>query len=293
MNKDILKEEEEKEDPVKKLEEIDDKYSAIDSVDAPETLGLEKKEMVEMSDDEIVSIAKDKVGDADSGKKTIEDDYAKKIDMLTNEKEERHEKSKANQEYINQTFDNNAKTVSDQALKRGLARSSIIIGQIASVESQRAKELTEEMNSVNKKFAEIENEVKNLNAEKETALDNFDLAYAKKLEKAISDKREELEKQKQEIIEFNNKVDELEAEYKISLDKQKQAKAKSNMEMKEKYGYTPNELKAADEKYNYMIAYIDTLSKQEAISLLLNDEKIQKLLGDKFMSVYAYARNRK
>ena len=81
MNKDILKEEEEKEDPVKKLEEIDDKYSAIDSVDAPETLGLEKKEMVEMSDDEIVSIAKDKVGDADSGKKTIEDDYAKPSDV--------------------------------------------------------------------------------------------------------------------------------------------------------------------------------------------------------------------
>ncbi len=290
--KDKDKENEEKEDPVKVLEEIENKYSSMDYVDAPESLGLEKREFKDMSDDELLAEVTKKVGNKEDGIKEIDDNYSKKIKALEDSSVTIVDNSKVNEEKINKAYDMSSKNMSDDALKRGLARSSIIIGQIAGIENERAKELTLEMKSVNEKLETVEKDIAGLYAAKEEALDAFDIKYAKSIEEALATKKEELEKQRQEVIEFNNKVDELEAEYKLSLDKQKQAKAKSNIETKAKYGYTSDELKMAEEKYDYMIEYLNKMSKADALNLLLSDEKIQSLLGEKFMAVYAYTRNR-
>lgn len=281
-----------KEDPVQKLEEIESKY-AMDYVDAPESLGLEKKEFNDLSDDELYNKAVEKIGSSERGKKDIEDKYNAKLEVLNQDAKRVKENSKAKTSEIENVYNNKQKNISDDALKRGLARSSIVIGKIAQVESERATVLQKELDDLSEKIMGVENEINKLNEDKEKALDDFDLSYAKAIEENIKEKRAELDKQKEEVIEFNNKVDELEAEYKISLDKQKQAKLKNNMQIKAEYGYTPDELKMQEEKYNYMINYLNSMTRSEAVNFLLNDEKIQKLLGDKFMAVYAYVRNRK
>lgn len=286
-------EEKEKEDPVEELEKIDEKYSKLDYVNAPESLGLEKKEYISLTDDEIESLVKEKVGSKESGVEKIQNDYLKKLNALEGNKQTIEKNSDKAKAEINEVYDNQNKIVSDDVLKRGLARSSIAISKIAGVERARADELTKEMEEVNSKLSAVQNEIISLEGQKEEALDSFDLSYAKKIEEEINNKKAELEKQKNEVIEFNNKVTELEAEYKLSLDKQKQDAEKHNIEMKEKYGYTQNELDAEDAKYEYMMSYLEKLSKAEALDLLLNNEKIQSLLGENFMAIYAYTRNRK
>ncbi len=288
-------EKERENDPIKHLEEIQKKYGNLDYIDAPPTLGLEKKTFNDMSNDELLDYALKSVDktQTDKNKQEISDLYGGKIDKKNDKKTELEETGKKSQSIINAAYDKSSKNLSNDALKRGLARSSIVINQLSGLEENRAKDLVEEMNTINTKMSNISEEIAELEKSRDSALEDLDISYAKSLEKSISEKRKELDKEKEEVFAFNNKVDQLEADYQIELEKQRKAKRKENMEYRAKYGYTLDELKMQNEMYNYMMNYLGNMSKKDALAELLGKSEYERLLGDKYLEIYAFTRNRK
>ncbi len=275
------------------LKDIERNYSQNDYVDAPESLGLQTVDVPEKTEEELLSLAKASLESKYNQKaETTNDSFAKQIESLLASKENAQKTAEQKTQQITSTYDNSIKETEAQALKRGLARSSIIISQIAGLEGEKASELSGVLSNLQDNLLESENQINKLESELQVALNNLDLEYAVELETEIENARTEYEKARQEAIEFNNNVAKLEAEYKLKLDQQKLNKQSELTQLENKYGadYTKNLI--ATEQYNYLKNYLDTLDKDYAISLLLTNKEFQSILGDRYSELYQYLRSK-
>ena len=203
-------------DVLNDLKEIERRGAQGGEVDAPESLNLQKVEFEEKTDDELSELAKNSLASKYNTKKqSTNDSFEKQIDNLLKQSEENKKQAESQKESVNEIFDNSIKETENQALKRGLARSSVIIGQVANLEGSRANELANILKDINDNLTYTENKISELENEKERALDDLDIEYAMELNEKIQSVKDDYTKQKQQAIEFNNDVEKLEAEYNV------------------------------------------------------------------------------
>ena len=140
-------------------------------------------------------------------------------------------------------------------------------------------QLTNDINSLNEQIA-------SLNSEREQAIKDFDIEYAIKVNEKIAELEQEIQDKNDEITEYNNKIAQIEAEY-------KQSSIESNNKINSDYldnliDYAENKgtiLSMRDSAYAQVIdEYLNGLSKEDALSELQNNSYIKELLG----SNYAY-----
>jgi len=271
------------------LNEIKNKYKSLDFVDAPETLGLEKIEIKEYSDDDINKLAKDSLAQKYNLKTTnTNESFKNKIDDIIKNNKDLSIQNEYNVEKVNNYYDQSIKETENQALKRGLARSSIIISEISNIEGSRAKELSNILQNLQNSIFENEVKIQNLNQQKEQALSNLDIEYALELEEKIKDLTDDYNKKKEEAIKFNNNVEKLEADYKLNLDKQKLDKKKQTLALKEKYGEDIYQNEIQENQYSYLKNYFDTLDPKYALSIFLTNKDLKNILGDNYAKMYKY-----
>ncbi|NLZ25421.1 MAG: hypothetical protein GX891_03070 [Clostridiales bacterium] len=286
-------------DTVDKLKELEDEY--LKSVNEkqmqkvaelfPETLGLEKKQYQPKSDEELRAQAEAEL------KSSLEENKQKIIaDILSRQEslDESANKLKGEKEeglkQIEELYDNLKKKAQNEALKRGLARSSIIMGQISDYDEKGMKNMAE----IEAKYIEaingINKEISKLEADKEIALGNLDLKYASDLAKRIA----ELEKEREQTIlqyeKYNSEIAEKERKYLLSRDEEiakylKGKEAAENELRKERQKYD-SELNYDDEKqrnyaerYSIALSYYMTLSPDIAADALEASPNMRYYLG--------------
>ncbi|MBE5734879.1 MAG: hypothetical protein E7361_00275 [Clostridiales bacterium] len=242
-----------------------------------------KLELKDYKDNTIAKINSDieaKILDQESKKQKAEDTY---------------NMSKANaKEYYEKVRED----ASQDALRRGLSRSSIIINKLDAfdkAELDRYNALNDELNaSIN----EIDNSISSLKSQQTDALRNFDIEYAVKLQDKINSKIEELEKKQEEVIKYNNEIAEKENEYNTKyaqlledLQQSNWDKEKELMEYAGKYGVNMLSNYKATQKYNIAEKYLDNISSADAVHLLKNNAELRELLGnsniDKLLKKYS------
>ena len=84
---------------------------------------------------------------------------------------------------INNVFDSEVFAVENQAIKRGLARSSIVLMQLSRVESERAENLTETMRKLESSINSIESKIETKTRELDLAIEALDIEKIDKIEK--------------------------------------------------------------------------------------------------------------
>lgn len=281
-----------KEDPIEKLKEIDERIDLLEFYDVPETLGLEKKEKPTFNEEEkrqeLIKILDDEKVEKE---KEINKDFDDKLISYENEKVDLSKLKQENEKAINEIYDHQSLSVESQAIKRGLARSSIVINQLSKVESDRANKLNENLDDINNKVNNIENEINELIISRDDALKNLDLDYAEELELRLEESKNEYKKAVDEVIEFNNNVFKLESEYKLKYEAEK-IKWKENVLDLNKYGYDEFRTKIKNAKYDYMISYLSNFSKVEALNILTSNPNFKDLLGEDYSRVYDYLINK-
>ncbi len=277
-------------DVLNDLKEIERRGAQGGEVDAPESLNLQKVEFEEKTDDELSELAKNSLASKYNTKKqSTNDSFEKQIDNLLKQSEENKKQAESQKESVNEIFDNSIKETENQALKRGLARSSVIIGQVANLEGSRANELANILKDINDNLTYTENKISELENEKERALDDLDIEYAMELNEKIQSVKDDYNKQKQQAIEFNNNVEKLEAEYKLKLDDQKLQRQKQTTELKDKYGVDYAKEQIKDNQYEYMKNYVDSIDKDYAIDLLTRNKEFENLMGsNRYKQLLAY-----
>lgn len=273
-------------DGAKKIKE---EYESGAVIDAPSSLGLEKIEVINKSDNDIVSEAKKSLeGKYNASKDKTNESFSNKINSIIESNKNLISGSEEDKQSINLLYDKSIKETENQALKRGLARSSIIISEISSLEGSRANELSKILTNLETNLKSNEEQIKQLSEQKDKALETLDLESAIELDSEITKLTEKYQKAREDAIKFNNNVEKLEAEYKLDLDKQKQSKLKENLALEKQYGVNYQELEMKQKQFDYLKNYLDTLDRDYALNLLLTNKEFKQILGNKYSNMYKY-----
>ena len=273
--------------PFEELEKIDEFYR--NKAGADEGLGL--KELDEPTDTR-EDIEKRVTASADAKydklKKAEQEKFDESVRASEKSKSQAQDNFAASESKINSYYDASVTAAENQALKRGLARSSIIIGQLDGIEKSRASELSSSAANLAKTLSDIDTNLNSLEAKRNSALESLDLEYASEvqteIEKAVSD----LNKKKQEVIDFNNKVKQLEGEYGLKKEKQEASIKQAENEFRLKNGMDVDAGydEATRTKMMYCLEYLNGMKRADALKKLTSDNMFAYYLGNAWLDVY-------
>lgn len=274
--------------PLGELEKIDEFYKNKKEQEFKPNLGLEELEMPTQTEQDTIKGA---TLDMDSKyaklKQNELDEFERNSALKEQQKEIAKEYASANETKVNKIYDASVVSAENQALKRGLARSSIIIGQLDGIEKGRAQELSKVATDLTQELSNLDQELASLNTKKDNALEILDIDYASELQGEIEKRLTELDKKKKEITEFNNKVKQLEGDYQMDRNKELHKQEMDNAEFKQKYGQSAsNSDEQASVKMMYMMDYLNKMPRNDALKKLTSDSMFAYYLGDKYMEVY-------
>lgn len=276
------KNENETDELLKKLTEAEERYrNRLEKAQAGSTLQQEKLEYELPTDEEISGAAEREA------KKYYEENAAKtneKYDALREELKAREESRKALTEraekQIEEIYRERRKDAENQALARGLGRSSIIMGQIEEFDRGRIDDTNKLYAESADALTEIVSELDSLEAKRTAELNALEYDSAGVTEEKIRKLKEERDEKLEEMIKYNNTIAEKQQRY---SDSKGGATAEQLAELKEA---------SAKEKYAIAKSALDRKTAAQAFETLISDRQYQELLGDYYSYLLNYYRKR-
>ncbi|MBD5131958.1 MAG: hypothetical protein HDT28_05135 [Clostridiales bacterium] len=176
---------------------------------------------------------------------------------------------------LDKQYEEGVRAVDNDAIKRGLARSSIAAVNRAELEKEYIKSNADIASSYGKKISELDKDIAQISSKLQSALNDFNLSYASKLNQTLSSLKDERDKKIIEVEKYNNSVREKQAEldgermklesdlYSAQLSQEKQANGLSLLNSEQR-----DEIYKA--VYGKMNEYLASLTPQQAKLELLN-----------------------
>jgi len=261
------------------LKKLDGKYEfhAKNPYNLPKTQDLTLMAYDGMSREEINEYAKAKLAaEYAAALKNIDGGTERAKNDLTAYKEKLNAAAGETMGAIDEAYKGAAAAASNDALKRGLARSSIIVNKLAELENQKAGAKTGVSAELFKGLAEIDNAIEQSETERLRAVEELDIMNAAKLADEIKLLNEKREKQLDEILKYNNSLKEKQSDYALAY-----AKTDSALDAAA-YGRAADEIKnnlssqlnaqIQREKYEKTGAALYGVSKKDALKYLKDNE---------------------
>lgn len=272
----LIEQEEKNKSLLDSFDEVDKKYNSAFSGNQNQSLGLEKMTFTRPNEIEVENQAKNSLADYKNTELNgIEELYSTKQKNIDNEISTNKETAKEQKSELEKKYASLKQNASNDALKRGLARSSIIVNTLEAFDNSMLdnfvkinEELTKNINSLNSQKSLLEEQ-------KQNALNSFDIAYAIKLSEKIDSINSSLDKKEQEIQKYNNEIAEKEAEYK----RKKQQEAIDYAEFISEYGIGSIEIMKSGEKYEIAKQYFADMDKDQALKELTTNPIYKSQLG--------------
>lgn len=294
---------------VSSLEELQGSFDDIDkgyNLNSPSdkienTLDLKKLESVDIDKEKIYGDALSSLADEkDATKQGIVDDVVKKSKELETNKESLKTSANDQKARIEKLYAERKKEANADAIKRGLASSSIIINQLDAFDSQKIKDYISIDKELSSSINKINEDINSLTLEKDKALKDYDIAYATKLNDKIASLTKDLNAQQEKVIKYNNEIAEKEAEYEADRIKQNATIDSSNTkkyldlsEFIKDNGASALQSLKNQEKFNIALEYFTGIPKNEAINLLTENSAYYKTqLGTQYYNLLSHMRER-
>ena len=283
---------------LEKINEITNKYD-VEPQKGQELntdLNLTKKEYVTKTDEELKNEAESALRDYKNAElESINSKIDNSLSALDGKEESLKSDADEQKAQLKAYYDNAKSEAANDALKRGLQRSSIVINNLNAFDNDKIAKLMEIDSQLNAEIDSLNEQIASLNTEREQAINDFNIEYALKVNEKIAELEQEIQDRNDEITEYNNKIAQIEAEY-------KQSSTESNNEMDNDYldnliDYAENKgtiLSMRDSAYAQVIdEYLNSLSKEDALSELQNNAYIKELLGTNYAYYLYKTQNRK
>ena len=278
---------------LKQLEGINNKFKTQVQQDGlPNNVELERLHQNEKTTDQIKQEAESSLVDYKNAQiNSIQSESDNRKKDLVENKNILNESVAEQKDNLKNYYDTAKQSASDEALKRGLARSSIVVSQLSAFDNNQIENFKKLDEQLTNKVDAINFELQGLNSELDSALNDFNIAYAVKLQDKINALNTELNNSNAQITKYNNEIALKEAEY-----NQKLVELKNDMENQRfdnetdildiygKYGSGVVAKVVQDSLYDAMKKQLAGLSKQE-IAELINDPNVKSMLGNNVYSV--------
>lgn len=271
---------------IEELEKLEGEYQnrAESSSVLPDNPSYDRLEYDAPTDEEIAENARNSL--ADYKNTTIEDiEENARTERAAKEAERKSAQESAAKLSANiaSQYDDAMTAFSDDALKRGLARSSIAANKSAELQSGKAAALSQAAMAAEEAVQNIDREISELEVSREKALNDFNIAYAAKVTEKIAELTKERDDKIAEVVKYNNSM--AQQEQKDALDRAETASKlysdKLNQEKLENELGSTAELDAYNlAKYEAVKSYLSTLSKSDASYAVRNDPVIRATLSD-------------
>lgn len=263
---------------MQQFEDVDNKYNTLTSSDG--NLNLERLEYSKPSDDEIKNKAESSLFDYKNSKiSSINDNFETKTENIDQSIEKIKKSEEKDKEEIYQTYQGLKQDAKDDAVKRGLARSSIIVNTLSNYDNGMVNTLLEKSNEVSAKIARYENERNLLEEQKKNALSSFDIEYAVKLQEKIDEINSDILAREEEITKYNNEISELEAKWKKEQEDDNFDKTTELAKLMGEYGTAVFDVLKQNEKYAIAREHLNSMTKDEALIEFKNNSAYYTNLG--------------
>ncbi len=283
----------------KKLDELDKSYLESQQPDEeidldklfPKDSGHKEIEYKPLEDKEILEIAKaENTAKKKEKLDKLESDYEKEKTSFEQAKLSADENLKDSYENLKNLYSELKEKLENDSIKRGMARSSVISGQIGDLQGQHIKAAGEVEGSYNKTISDINAEISSLEKQQDSALELLDLKSASELNNRITELKSQRDKNILENEKYNSSVREKNIKYsqdrqnKIDefLKKQQQDKIKQQNELSEyeqKYGYSGEKLQNYTKRYDLAYEFYTSLSPDIAVNALEASPNMKYYLG--------------
>ncbi len=272
------------------INNINKSFSTPGQVELNKDVSFDRLEQVTKTDEQLQKEAENSLFDYKTSTiNNIKDSATTRQNDLLGNIATLNEQTRDNKVKVGDYYDQARKQASDDALKRGLARSSIVINTMdafnnAEIESykQLDKQLSDKVNAINFEISAI-------NTQKENALRDFDIAYALKLDSTLNKLKQDLADQQTAIIKYNNDIAKAEEDYKIkytnlenTLNKNSWDKEMDMVDLYTEYGANMLEKYKSNKIYTMVKEYLSQFDSAEAKRILQSNEQLQKALGSKY-----------
>lgn len=282
-----------KSDLLKQLSDLDAKFKndpLLFDITMPENLGLTKMEYDALTDEQITELAKSQMDAKLADEKVkLENELNKLTTDLTGKKESVSKQSEEIAKAIEQAYEERRKEAENDALKRGLARSSIITGKIEEFDKNKLSDKIKLESDTTNALSNIDLQISSLEAEKNLALENFNITLAAELISKINELKKDREAKEKEVLKYNNEVAEKEAKYQkekeLSLfDIEKSRKSDVSNARLNDYLYS--------EKAKLVKEFYDKLPPEEALRQIGEDASLKEHLGNYYNYIVQYFKNK-
>ncbi len=266
----------------------------------PEDSGLEKIEYTPATDKELSDRAQAEIDYARTEEKNdLMSKYDDAVKSLTEQSDKAGETMRESYKKLSDVYTDLKKQAENDALKRGIARSSIATSRQSDLDTARSQSEKEVKEVYDAEITAINGEIAALQNEQETAFEELDLKYAAELEDRIAELKEERDKTVEKYNKYNNSVAEKDREYAIqrekdiaeyleNREKERLEKEEEQREYESKYGYSGEKLENYSKRYDLALDFYTSLSPDIAAAALDASPSMRYYLGnyyDKLMSV--------
>lgn len=251
-----------KKDFLSEMEKLDNMLQGV-----KEDYLLEKIEYQPLSDEEITKMATDDAENKYALKsEELKKQTAQKRNDLVNKNEIVKNSGEAKKSEISKAYDELGEKVESNAIKRGIARSSIIAEQLKSLDVEKIKDFLSVDNAVATQIKENNDKIEALESEYKSAVSNLNVNKAIEIKEQIEKYKEKQNQKIEEVIKYNNSL----------IDEQ--------LKINEKVAKNPLTGDEAKEVKRQMVSvaleYYLSLPKEERLSEFNKDFEIKNMLGE-------------
>ena len=258
-------------------------------------INLERKTFTDVSDDELKKQVEDSLTNyKQTNENKINENALKQKQTLVDEIESAKQNAKSTKETTSAYYDNAKQSAENDALKRGLSRSSIIVNTLSAFDQDRINKLTQIDKKLTEEIEGINDQINLLNLEKEKALEDFNIEYASKLNTKLAELKSDLQARKDEVTEYNNKIAQIEKEYeKDAMQTNSNMQSQSYSELLDRVDFFLNngdKITEAIQKENFTTIkdFLSTLDANDAVALLENNKYLRQMLGYNYGTLLNY-----
>lgn len=258
----------------------------------PSDLGLKEVGYTVDSDEDIAArAARESELSKQYAQNSIDGKYEAQISKVEENRQKAEENLKSGYEKLRELYDDLRKRAENDALKRGLARSSIATSKLDSLDAARMAGASELQASYNSSMTDIDNIIAGLENEKQGALEELDIKAAMQLEERIAELKKERDKTVKEYEQYNNQVRKQNADYQAKRqndvdaylakrESDKAAALQQQEEIEKKYGYSGAKQENYAKRYEIAFDFYSSLAPEIAADALAASPNMKYYLGN-------------
>lgn len=249
--------------------------------------GAEYMQTDDTTDDELKERAEAEINRTDADQKeSLTRETDGKIESLREKAQAENEALGVRKAEIERRYDDAKKDASDEAIKRGMGRSSVIMNLLKTYDGEKLGKVIASENAATAELKAIDDEIERLDGELKSTLEKMDMESAFKINARLDELKAERKKTNDDVLKYNNTLAEKLAKYHDELESSDYGKRIIGAAREQSNAYY-------DQMVKMLVTYYSGLTADEAKEDFKNGDYSSIFSPSAYKKVKTYVESRK